>query len=116
MGWRRAVSDGRRPVARSPEVPGTNRFAEANLRTYVRDRKRGDHGVYFFSLDASNPLAPPGALRVLVTSHVHLREAAPKEAVGSSRKRHIVLICFFDDSREFETREKLHCFTDLIAR
>ncbi len=40
-----------------PEIPGTNLFAEANLRTYVHDRKSGDRGVYFFSLDASNPLA-----------------------------------------------------------
>ncbi len=40
-----------------PEIPGTNFFAEANLRTYVRDRMSGRQGVYFFSLDASNPLA-----------------------------------------------------------
>ncbi len=40
-----------------PEIPGTSFFAEANLRTYVHDRKSGQHGVYFFSLDASNPLA-----------------------------------------------------------
>lgn len=40
-----------------PEFPRTNFFAEANLRTYVRDRKSGQYGVYFFSLDASNPVA-----------------------------------------------------------
>ncbi len=44
-----------------PEVPGTNVFPEANVRTYVREPKSGHHGVYFFSLDASNPLAVIGA-------------------------------------------------------
>ena len=38
-------------------VPGANRFAELNLRTYVRDSRTGTPGVYFFSLDAANPLA-----------------------------------------------------------
>jgi len=40
-----------------PKVPGTHCFPEANVRTYVRDKKSGHHGVYFFSLDASNLLA-----------------------------------------------------------
>ncbi len=40
-----------------PKVPGTHRFPEANVRTYVRDKRSGHHGVYFFSLDASNLLA-----------------------------------------------------------
>ncbi|HEX4006961.1 MAG TPA: DUF2071 domain-containing protein [Acidobacteriaceae bacterium] len=40
-----------------PAVPGTSRFAELNLRTYVRDRHSNQPGVYFFSLDAANPLA-----------------------------------------------------------
>ncbi|HEX4170765.1 MAG TPA: DUF2071 domain-containing protein [Bryobacteraceae bacterium] len=40
-----------------PRMPGANLFAEANVRTYVRDKTSGDHGVYFFSLDANNPLA-----------------------------------------------------------
>ncbi len=40
-----------------PALRGTSLFAEANVRTYVRDRKTGARGVYFFSLDASNPLA-----------------------------------------------------------
>lgn len=38
-----------------PAIPGTRRFLELNLRTYVR--VRGRPGVWFFSLDASNPLA-----------------------------------------------------------
>ena len=38
-------------------VPGASKFAELNLRTYVRDRHTGTPGVYFFSLDAANPAA-----------------------------------------------------------
>ena len=42
-----------------PPIPGTNAFLELNLRTYVTD---GVHsGVWFFSLDAENPLAVRGA-------------------------------------------------------
>ena len=40
-----------------PLVPGANRFAELNLRTYVRERNTNQSGVYFFSLDATNPFA-----------------------------------------------------------
>jgi len=40
-----------------PMIPGTNRFPELNLRTYVRDSGNNVAGVYFFSLDAANPLA-----------------------------------------------------------
>lgn len=42
-----------------PPIPGTDAFLELNLRTYVTD---GAHsGVWFFSLDAENPLAVRGA-------------------------------------------------------
>jgi uncharacterized protein YqjF (DUF2071 family) len=40
-----------------PSVPGFRRFPELNLRTYVRDTLTGTPGVYFFSLDATNPFA-----------------------------------------------------------
>jgi uncharacterized protein YqjF (DUF2071 family) len=40
-----------------PIVPGANRFPELNLRTYVREANTNIAGVYFFSLDASNPAA-----------------------------------------------------------
>ncbi|HEX4039313.1 MAG TPA: DUF2071 domain-containing protein [Acidobacteriaceae bacterium] len=40
-----------------PRIPGTSRFPELNLRTYVRERHSNQPGVYFFSLDAANPLA-----------------------------------------------------------
>ena len=38
-----------------PPVPGVSAFHELNVRTYVR--RNGRPGVWFFSLDASNPLA-----------------------------------------------------------
>jgi len=40
-----------------PPILGTNRFPELNLRTYVRDSENNVAGVYFFSLDAANPIA-----------------------------------------------------------
>jgi uncharacterized protein YqjF (DUF2071 family) len=44
-----------------PPIPGVTKFAELNLRTYVRDRRTGTPGVYFFSLDAASLLAVIGA-------------------------------------------------------
>lgn len=38
-----------------PPIPGTDRFPELNVRTYVT--LNGKPGVYFFSLDATNKLA-----------------------------------------------------------
>jgi uncharacterized protein YqjF (DUF2071 family) len=43
----------------SPAVPGLSDFLEINVRTYVT--MEGKPGVYFFSLDASSPLAVAGA-------------------------------------------------------
>lgn len=40
-------------------IYGTSEFCELNVRTYVTDGKKS--GVWFFSLDASNPLAVWGA-------------------------------------------------------
>ena len=48
-----------------PPIPGTACFPELNVRTYVRHR--GQTGVWFFSLDAANPLAV-----VLARSLYHL--------------------------------------------
>lgn len=44
-----------------PQLPGARKFAELNLRTYVRDRHTNQPGVYFFSLDAANPFAVSAA-------------------------------------------------------
>jgi uncharacterized protein YqjF (DUF2071 family) len=54
-----------------PAVPGTSAFPELNVRTYVR--YGGKPGVYFFSLDASNPLAVIGA-RALFKLPYHLAD------------------------------------------
>jgi len=40
-----------------PRVPGASSFPELNLRTYVREEHTNLAGVYFFSLDAANPIA-----------------------------------------------------------
>ena len=45
----------------SPAIPGVSRFPELNVRTYVRVKDRP--GVYFFSLDAHQPLAVAMARR-----------------------------------------------------
>jgi uncharacterized protein YqjF (DUF2071 family) len=43
----------------APPIPGASTFAEVNVRTYVS--RGGKPGVWFFSLDATNPLAVWGA-------------------------------------------------------
>lgn len=43
----------------TPAIPGVSRFAELNVRTYVRSG--GKPGVYFFSLDAASRLAVAAA-------------------------------------------------------
>jgi hypothetical protein len=45
-----------------PALPGLSRFHEVNVRTYVHALGR-DPGVWFFSLDAANPLAVLAARR-----------------------------------------------------
>src|SRR5947208_11597724 len=46
-----------------PSLPWMSAFPELNVRTYVR--VGGDPGVYFFSLDAANPVAV-GVARTMV--------------------------------------------------
>ncbi|MBE2238577.1 MAG: DUF2071 domain-containing protein, partial [Caldilineaceae bacterium] len=43
----------------TPPIPWLSAFPELNVRTYVRLRDQGieKRGVYFFSLDAANPVA-----------------------------------------------------------
>lgn len=52
---------GVRPVG-VPPLPGISSFLELNVRTYVRDEK-GRTGVWFYSLDCTQPLAVWGARR-----------------------------------------------------
>jgi uncharacterized protein YqjF (DUF2071 family) len=58
-------------------VPGLCAFHELNVRTYVK--RNGKAGVWFFSLDAANPLAVFGARRTfhLRYFHARMRSAAP---------------------------------------
>ena len=46
---------------RAMGVPTARAFPELNLRTYVRSRRTGKPGVWFFSLDAGSPMAVLGA-------------------------------------------------------
>ncbi|MBM3761831.1 MAG: DUF2071 domain-containing protein [Acidobacteria bacterium] len=41
----------------TPALPGLSSFAELNVRTYVKPRGGGKPGVYFWSLEADNPVA-----------------------------------------------------------
>ena len=59
-----------RPRA-TPSIPGLAPFHEINVRTYVRVADRP--GVFFFSLDASNPLAVAGARALYSLPYRHAR-------------------------------------------
>lgn len=52
-----------------PPVPGTATFPELNVRTYVRYGDRA--GVWFFSLEAANPLAVWAARRFFNLPYYH---------------------------------------------
>lgn len=71
-----------------PAIPGVSRFPELNVRTYVTlDEKAG---VYFFSLDAGNPLAVAVARRFFHLpyhwSRMRLESAADGVAYRSERR------------------------------
>lgn len=72
-----------------PPVPGLNTFPELNLRTYVE--VDGVPGVWFFSLDASNPLAVWAANTVFKLPYHRARMTARFEAgeveFSSERRR-----------------------------
>ena len=54
-----------------PRVPGFSRFHECNVRTYVRCE--GIPGVWFFSLDAANPVAVAMARMVWRLNYIFAR-------------------------------------------
>ena len=60
-----------------PPVPGTACFPELNVRTYVRHR--GQSGVWFFSLDAANPLAVVLARSLYHLAYRHARMTSQEE-------------------------------------
>ena len=71
-------------------VPGTRSFPELNLRTYVRSRRSGRQGVYFFSLDAGSLLAVLGARTLFHLPYFPARmryEVSAGDAVVYSSRR-----------------------------
>src|SRR5215212_8847459 len=81
---------GVRPIL-LPPLPGLSSFHEVNVRTYVH-RNGADPGVWFFSLDASNPIAVEAARSTYhlpyFDSHIDFRtagEALPEVAFSSHR-------------------------------
>ncbi|MBD3220052.1 DUF2071 domain-containing protein [bacterium] len=73
-----------------PAVPGVSSFLELNLRTYVHD-DRGRPGVWFYSLDANQPIAVAlaRALFSLPYRHAVMRAAVADDGWVdvSSRRR-----------------------------
>lgn len=65
-----------RPVG-LPPVPGLSWFLELNVRTYVYD-ENGQPGVWFYSLDCSQPIAVALARRFFHLPYFHARMAARK--------------------------------------
>src|SRR6478609_5894643 len=61
-------------------VPWVSAFAELNVRTYVR--AGGKRGVWFFSLDAANPLAVEVARRGFHLRYLHARMRCTRDAHG----------------------------------
>lgn len=57
----------------TPPLPGLSQFAELNLRTYVRPRSAqpGRPGVYFWTLEASNPIAVQAARSIFHLPYRH---------------------------------------------
>ena len=73
-----------------PSAPWLSSFHETNVRTYVHKGGR-DPGVWFFSLDAANPVAVMLARRLFHLPYHHARMGLIREAQGviryTSRRR-----------------------------
>ena len=78
---------GVRPVW-APAVPGLSNFHETNVRTYVHRAGR-DPGVWFFSLDAANPVAVALARTLfhLPYYHARMRLTQEGEAIAYASER-----------------------------
>ena len=68
-----------------PPLPWVSTFLELNVRTYVRHGDRA--GVWFFSLDASNPLAVRAARALVHLPYYDARMGMGVAADGSVRYR-----------------------------
>jgi uncharacterized protein len=65
-----------------PSVPGLSAFPELNVRTYVISH--GMPGVYFFSLDAANPLAVALARSIYHLPYFNARMSCQREEGGDT--------------------------------
>lgn len=63
-------------------VPGLSRFPELNVRTYVRGRASGKPGVWFFSLDAAQPIAVSVARRTYRLAYMNAAMSIRRENSG----------------------------------
>lgn len=63
-------------------IPTARAFPELNLRTYVRSRRSGIPGVWFFSLDAGSALAVAGARVAFSLPYFPARMEALRRADG----------------------------------
>jgi uncharacterized protein len=73
----------------TPALPGVAAFPELNVRTYVT--RDGEPGVWFFSLDAANPLAVEVARATFHLNYAHARmrcERAGDEVRYRSARTH----------------------------
>ena len=61
-----------------PPLPPTSEFLELNVRTYVKFRDKS--GVFFFSLDAANPLAVEVARVWYLLPYFHAQMAKRENA------------------------------------
>jgi uncharacterized protein YqjF (DUF2071 family) len=68
-----------------PEFPGLSAFPELNVRTYVT--RGGIPGVWFFSLDATNPIAVRGARRFF---HLPYFDAKIKAAISRGAEKAVL--------------------------
>lgn len=75
----------------APPLPGASAMPELNLRTYVRAEDKP--GVWFFSLDATNPLAVAAARRFFHLPYFHAAmgcvHGSRGEIVYQSRRTHV---------------------------
>ena len=67
-----------------PAVPGISNFLELNLRTYVYDRA-GVPGVWFYSLDANQPLAVAIARRFFHLPYQRAKMKSTRTSAGAIR-------------------------------
>jgi len=86
-----------------PPVPGLSSFHEINVRTYVR--VGGIPGVWFFSLDASNPLAVHAARLAYHLPYYHadieIEEQATRLRYRSTRTHRNAPAASFDAAWKF---------------